>query len=170
VFRREAWLAGGLARRAFQDGATMPLFEIHWAPDRRRLRVFGWAALAVFGALGAWALAFHRLLGFEMAPTTARIAGWALWVLGAGCGLLATVAPGALRPLYVVLSALGWPIGWAVSRVVLVIVFYGVLMPIGLVMRLVGRDPLNRRFDRDAPTYWVRRTPPPAPDRYFHQF
>jgi small neutral amino acid transporter SnatA (MarC family) len=148
----------------------MALFEINWAPDRRRLRVFGWAALVAFGALGAWAFAFHRLLGFEMAPTTARIAGWALWVLGAGCGLLATVAPGALRPLYVVLSALGWPIGWVVSRVVLAIVFYGVLMPIGLVMRLVGRDPLNRKFDRGASSYWTPHVPTTDPKRYFRPF
>jgi hypothetical protein len=39
-----------------------------------------------------------------------------------------------------------------------------------LVMRAVGRDPLARRFDRDAQTYWVERGEQRDPARYFRQF
>jgi hypothetical protein len=48
--------------------------------------------------------------------------------------------------------------------------YYLLLTPVGLVFRLIGRDPLRRRFDRNATTYWIARRPPETSDRYFHQF
>jgi hypothetical protein len=58
-----------------------------------------------------------------------------------------------------------------VSHVVLAIVYYLVVTPIGLVMRLVGYDAMKRRFDGEATTYWVHR-PDNAADAksYFRQF
>jgi hypothetical protein len=51
-----------------------------------------------------------------------------------------------------------------------VVVFYGVLTPIGLLMRLFGRDPLNRTFDRSATSYWIEHDPGSDLDRYFQQY
>ena len=70
---------------------------------------------------------------------------------------------------------LGWmyaalPIGWAVSHLLLAIVFYLVITPIGLTMHLFRYDPMSRRIDRDAKTYWVRRDPESDMARYFRQF
>ena len=49
--------------------------------------------------------------------------------------------------------------------------FVGLLFtPIGLAMRLVGRDPLRRRFDRQASTYWIKRPEQDETGRYFRQF
>jgi len=45
-----------------------------------------------------------------------------------------------------------------------------VFTPIGLTMRLFGWDPLERRFDPNASTYWVEHKPPASPSRYFQQF
>ena len=52
-----------------------------------------------------------------------------------------------------------------------VMMFFLVITPIGLVMRLTGKDFLARRFDRAATSYWVRRDPPgPAPETMQRQF
>jgi hypothetical protein len=51
------------------------------------------------------------------------------------------------------------------------LVFYTTVTPIGLVRRLLGKDPLRLRWDRDAVTYWIERNPPgPASDTMPRQF
>ena len=62
------------------------------------------------------------------------------------------------------------PIGWTLSHLVLGAVYYGVFTPIGLVMRLLGHDPLERRFDPTATSYWIERTDRSDPARHFRQF
>jgi hypothetical protein len=45
------------------------------------------------------------------------------------------------------------------------------IVPIGLILRATGKDPLRLKFDRDAKSYWIPRDPPgPAPDSMPHQF
>ncbi|MFO0829111.1 MAG: SxtJ family membrane protein [Phycisphaerales bacterium] len=61
------------------------------------------------------------------------------------------------------------PIGWSLSHVLLAIVFYLVVTPIGIALRLAGRDPMERRFDRAAKTYWKRREPIVDSERYLRQ-
>ena len=56
------------------------------------------------------------------------------------------------------------------THLLLAAVYFGVLTPIGLIMRLAGRDPMERRIDRAAPTYWVARRPVTDVRRYFRQF
>jgi hypothetical protein len=148
----------------------MPMIEINWAPSRRHLRVFGVGALAVFAGLGAWLFFAHRLFGFEMAASTAEAVAYGLWALAALAGLLAAAAPAGLRPLYIALAAVSLPIGWLVSHAVLGTVYYGILTPIGLVMRACGRDPLCRKFDPQARSYWVDRPTCRDVKRYFRQF
>ena len=69
----------------------------------------------------------------------------------------------------------GWiegasPIGWTVTHLVLAAVYYLVLTPIGLLMRLAGRDPMRRSIDPKAATYWIARKNPIESKRYFRQF
>jgi hypothetical protein len=70
----------------------------------------------------------------------------------------------------VVLTALALPIGFAVGHVLLAAVWYGLFTPVGLIMRLLGRDPLCRRPDREAESYWRPRSPQRDVRRYFRQF
>jgi len=57
------------------------------------------------------------------------------------------------------------------SPIALAILFYGVVTPTGLLMRLFGKDPLRLRFDREAKSYWIAREPPgPAPESLKDQF
>lgn len=126
-------------------------------PDRTTLRRFSGLWLAVFGGMAAWqglARGYHRL-------------GLALAVAAAVVGPLGLVAPGAVRPFYRGWRALTFPIGWATSRLILAAVYYGVITPVGLAFRAIGRDPLARRFEPGRPSYW---TPRPVSDdlrRYF---
>jgi hypothetical protein len=58
-----------------------------------------------------------------------------------------------------------------VNPLVLGVMFYGVITPFGLAMRWAGRDPLRKRFDPLAQSYWIERRPPgPAPETMSNQF
>ena len=95
---------------------------------------------------------------------------YALWALAALCTIVGVAVPLALRPLYVGLTLVSLPIGFVVSHVIMFVVFYGVLTPVGLVFRLVGYDPLRRKLEPGADTYWVRRRLENDTKRYFRQF
>jgi hypothetical protein len=80
------------------------------------------------------------------------------------------IVPSLRRPVYVGWMYAVYPIGWTISHVMMIVMFYGVLTPVGLIMRLLGRDPLERAFDRSASTYWIAHDPGSDPERYFRQF
>ena len=67
------------------------------------------------------------------------------------------------------MSIAAYPIGWVVSHVLMIAIWFLVLTPIGVFMRAAGRDPLARGFGRTAATYWVRRKDAP-PERYLRQY
>ena len=148
----------------------MGLIRIIWHPDRKALRLFGGAAAIVFVGIGVWLRYGQTFFGVALADSTARTAGWVLWCLAAVCLLLATIAPTALRPLYLGLSLVGYPVGIIVSLLLMALVYYVILTPIGLAMRLAGRDPLHLRFDPQAESYWTRRHRGHDAKRYFRQF
>jgi hypothetical protein len=148
----------------------MAISVINWKPDRRQLRWFGVAAVVLLAAAAVWVLLRRSLAGFEMTSEAAGLVAAALGAAAALCGLLTLAAPAALKPLYLGLTVVGWPIGWLVSNVALALVYYVVLAPIGVVMRVWRPDPLRRRFDREAQSYWVRRPESDESDRYFRQF
>jgi hypothetical protein len=146
------------------------MIEIDWHPTPRQLRGFGLTTTVFAGAIGAWAFWGRSLFGFDLSDAGADGAAAGLWCL-AGAGLaLGLAAPRLLRPLYVVLTVITIPIGFVVSWAVLLAVFALVLTPVGLLLRLLGRDLLKRRLEPEAETYWVDHPQPPTPDRYFRQF
>ena len=147
----------------------MAMIELNLNPPPKTLRTFGLIGVVGFGLIGAmffWQIGLGKLPSAEAARTTAFV----LWALGAYCGLFAAIAPAAVRPVYVVLTLITFPIGFVVSYIVMGIVYYLVLTPVGLIFRLIGRDAMNRRFDPAAETYWVERRRPESVKRYFRQF
>jgi saxitoxin biosynthesis operon SxtJ-like protein len=118
-------------------------------PDgtRGQLRSFGFIVGAIFSALGLW-------------PLIIRGDGVRLWMLALALILVvpALMAPGLLRPVYRVWMALGHVLGWINTRVVLGLIFFGLITPMAIAFRLGGRDPMQRTFDRNASTYRVPRT------------
>lgn len=83
---------------------------------------------------------------------------WHWFLVGAG-GFLLTgqIAYRVLRPLYIVWMRFAYILGWINARILLGIFFYLVLTPIGLVLRLTGKDLLDRKIDRTAVSYWKKR-------------
>lgn len=96
-----------------------------------------------------------------------------LWSLGvAGLILLVALAvPDLLAPLNRLWMRFGMLLHHIVSPLVLGLMFFVVVTPMGVLMRLLGKDPLRLKRDAAASTYWVARTPPgPPPDSFDHQF
>jgi len=71
-----------------------------------------------------------------------------------------------LRRLYIGLSLATYPIGFVFSALVLVLIYYAILTPLGLILRVCGHDPLQRR---PAASYWHKRPGPRAAASYFRQ-
>jgi hypothetical protein len=88
-------------------------------------------------------------------------------VIGAAAVL---ASPAFGKALYVGWMYAALPMGWTVSHIILGVIFYLVFAPMGLVMRLFGRDAMHRRLDRAAATYWIEHNPAGKPSRYFRQF
>ena len=65
---------------------------------------------------------------------------------------------------------INYPIGWVITHVVMAIIFYLVVTPVGIIMRLTGRDPMERAFDRTAKTYWKPRNTDPDSAGYFRLY
>ncbi len=145
------------------------LVEINFRPDERILRQFGWIALGGFGllALCAWNewLVFRHGLGAAREPVAFALLG-----LGALSALFSLVFPKANAPLFVGLSVLAFPIGFVFSYLIMATLFYVVIAPVGLVMRVFGVDPMDRRLLPKAATYWVDARTPRAKADYFKQF
>jgi hypothetical protein len=145
------------------------LVEFNWRPDARTLRQFGFIALGGFGLLGALAWFERGMFAFGLGSAREPVAGL-FFGLAALSLLFSLVFPRGNWPIYVGLSALALPIGFVLSYVILGTLFYGIIAPIGAVMRLFGKDPMNRGFLREAPTYWVDARPPRPRESYFRQF
>jgi hypothetical protein len=101
-------------------------------------------------------------------------AGWFEMALGAiGVVLVGfgAVAPARLAMLNRAWTKLGLILFKVVNPIVLGLIYLTTIVPIGLIMRLSGRDLLSRKFDRQAESYWVVREPPgPAPETMINQF
>ena len=122
-------------------------------------RAFGLVFTAVFALVGLWPLVSSH------APRV-----WALVVAAAFLGV-AIARPALLAPLNRLWMRLGLLLNRIVSPLVLLVVFYLVVTPMGLVMRLLGKDPLRLKARAPGASYWIAREPPgPDPDSMPNQF
>ena len=137
----------------------MSLIRINKNPSRRELAVFGLIWLVFFGIVGAIVWSKSDL------ATAASI----IWAVAVVVPVVGWMVPSLMRIVYLGMTYASLPIGFVVSHVILAIVYYLVMTPIGLVMRMFGHDPMQRRFDRDAKTYWIPREQPEQIERYFRQ-
>lgn len=97
----------------------------------------------------------------------------AYWLMAAALLFLIfqSVMPTLLKPLYIVWMLLSLLLGWIMSRLLLSLAFFLVITPIGLIMRLLGKDLLNLKLDRQTDSYWIKRNheihPPERYERLF---
>ena len=97
---------------------------------------------------------------------------WHWWLSGAALFAVVTLAhPSLLAPLNRLWTKFGLLLAAVVSPVVLGLVFYLCITPIGFLMRLFGKDPMRLKLEPEAGTYWIRREPPgPPPESLKKQF
>lgn len=111
--------------------------------SRNELRKFG----LITG--GMVALLFGLLLPWLWGHGLAQ---WP-WMVAAVLWVWAIAAPGTLNPVYRVWMRFGLVMGYINTRIILGIIFYGLMWPMGAIMRLAGHDPMHRKFDNDTNTY-----------------
>jgi hypothetical protein len=128
-------------------------------PSNRTLREFAGMWCLCFGTLAAW-------YGFVRLETDSALVLAVLAVIGTIAGLL---FPRVLRPIFVTWLVLAFPIGWAVSRLLLVALFFGMVTPIAYLFRLFGRDALQLR-SQSTITYWTPKSMSADPASYFRQY
>jgi len=139
----------------------MSLVEINWNPNHKELRNFAIVAL-IASALISVLLYVIKGLAIQ----------WLAIICAVGIIIFLSsfIYIKITRIIYLGLILVALPIGYVVSFVLLAAFYFLLLTPLGLLFRLIGRDPLCRRFDPNAKSYWSRRQSPKNLDRYFRQF
>lgn len=127
-------------------------------PTTKDLRQFGLIVGGVFSVIGLWPVLFRN--------EDPRL--WAL-VLGGTLIVLGLVMPQSLKQIHYGWMKIGHVLGTINTRIILGIIYYGLVTPMGMVMRLLGKDPMRRLFVQDATTYRVVRAARPR-HHMRHQF
>ncbi len=132
--------------------------KINFHPDDRMLRQFGLLCVLFFGGLCA-----ARMSGGI--DNVCVLTG----VIAAVAGALAFTRPRLLKPVFVGWTIAVFPIGFLVSYIILLCLYFLVFAPVGLVLRLTGYDSLRLR-DPGTATCWMNRSSTADLKRYFRQF
>ena len=138
----------------------MAVIDLKLDASKKELRVFAVLQMVFFAAI-CWWFTHGR-----------PVAQWVYVVMGVSIvvGVVGITAPRAIRPVYAAWMLAVFPIGWVVSHIVLALVYFGLFTPVGWVMRLFGYDPLRRKIDRQADSYWVAKSAQRESAGYFRQF
>jgi len=135
----------------------MAMLDMNWQPSDRQLRQFAAissiALPAVAWLWGAQAVTLGLLL---LLAATGGVAGW-LW-------------PPLVKPVFLTLSLVAFPLGLVVGEIALLGIYLALFVPLGLLFRIMGRDALHRRLDPGANSYWQARRSPGDVARYFRQY
>lgn len=134
----------------------MKLVEVNWQPTDRQLRQFGWICLVALPAV-AWLWGGGTTLVMTLA-----LAGLVLAMIG-------LVAPAALKPIFLVLTIVATPIGMIMGELAMLIIYFGVFLPFGLIFRVIGRDALQLQLDREKQSYWEAKKQPTDIASYYRQ-
>jgi len=128
--------------------------------DKKSLRKFGLVMTTALLVLGV--LIFFR----SSHPQRAYV----LWAVASICLVVGVGLPAALRRFHTIWMAFSLSIGWIMSRLILTILFFLVITPTGLIMRAFGKDPMMRKLEPNATTYWIKREKGFNPEQYERQF
>ena len=126
----------------------------------RNLRQFAAAWLIFLLAFGAhqWLARGHQKTGLILA------------VLALAVGVPGLIRPNAIRWIYVAAMMVSFPIGWVISRLMVLLMFYGVITPVALFFKLRGRDLLCRKPTPGRASFWIAKSTPQDVRSYFRQY
>ena len=142
-----------------------PFKDVNWQPDIAARRSFGKSLVIGFPIMAAVLSCIVRWNSGE----------WAQWLITFGScgvliGLLCFALPQIALPFYLFWYGIACSIGIVVSNVILAAVYYLTVTPVGLLLRIFGKDPMQRRIDPAAQTYWQDAEKDVPAERYFRQF
>ncbi len=126
----------------------------------RGRQMLGFLLPGLFGCVG----------GAVAAGAPALVVAGVVWALGVAASVQVWSSPGFAKTVYIGWMSAAEPIGWTISCLIMAMVFYLVLTPMGVVMRKFGYDPMQRKLDPEAASYWEPRKPVTDIKRYFRQF
>jgi ABC-type uncharacterized transport system permease subunit len=135
--------------------------EINTNPARKELRQFAAIWFPLFCA-GVGALLFWKVEAVRWAV--------GVWIAGGALGVTGWIVPALIKPIFVGLQYATYPISWVVSHVLLAVVYYLMVTPLGLVMGVFGHDPMARRKGMTERTYWREREPERDEESYFRRY
>jgi hypothetical protein len=120
----------------------------HHEATPKQLRSFGLLVGAIFAVISLW-------------PVIWRGESWRVWAMIAAGVLIvpAMMMPQSLKLIYRGWMTLGDVLGWMNTRIILGLVFYGVVTPMGAYQRWRGHDPMRRCWEPQAETYRILRQP-----------
>jgi len=114
--------------------------------NKKQIRTFGITLTLVLIAIGFVQFLKGNIITYKC------LFGAALVIL-----IMTLLIPIMIKPLYIGALYLSHALGWFNTRLILGILFYLIFTPIAIVFRIIGRDPLERKFDKNAPSYWKIR-------------
>jgi len=120
--------------------------------DNIGLRKFGLTTGAI--TVGLFAFFFPWIFDIAAMPMWPWVVAGLLWVS-------ALFIPAVLRPVYATWMKIGHVIGWINTRIILCAIFYVLVLPMGLIMRLFGKDPMARKVDKSTPSYRIESVSAP---------
>ena len=135
----------------------MALLKLDLNPSKTDLRLFA----------GIWFPAFCAMVGWFLWRRHAPIAAYSIWSIAAIAAIAGLAVPATIRPIYILMVRVTFPVGWLMSYVVLAVAYFAVITPVGLLMRRF-HDPMQRKFERSAKTYWIGWKATDR-ERYFRQ-
>ena len=136
----------------------MSLVHINWRPDAKELRKFGITVLIGFAIIGT--------IIFFTAKTP--VSAYWLWGIGAVFGISGLTGTVIALPFYFAWMGIAFVIGNIMSRIIMVLVYFLVVTPIGLLMRMTGRDRLRLKKTKED-SYWTDASHS-SKDSYHRQF
>src|SRR5262245_50808440 len=129
-------------------------------PTDRKLSEFAGSAVFVLAILAIWRVWTPG--GLLLAACYATAA--------AVVGAIGLARPRWLESVFTLWMMVAFPIAWLVSHFVLAVIFFGLIMPLGLAFRLLGRDALDRTWPGRQDSYWRDKPAADKPERYLQQF
>jgi hypothetical protein len=139
----------------------MALVSLNLKPSNKQLRDFGLIGLCMCTVIGL------LLLGLGKIPPLGLLV---LFLIGLAMFVLSRISAALIKPLYLAMMIVTFPIGWIISHLVMGLFFYVIVTLIAVLFKITGRDPLCRKFDPQADTYWLTYKHKRSAKDYFHQF
>jgi polyferredoxin len=139
----------------------MALVSLNLNPSKKQLRDFGLVALFMCNVIGLLLLWLGRI------PPKGLVA---FFLIGLAIYVLSRTSTTLIKPIYLAMLFLTFPIGWVVSYLAMGLFYYGIVTPLAVFFKILGRDPLCRKYDSQANTYWIPYKRKKSAKDYFHQF